>query len=217
MKLLLINGSPRGINSNTKLLLDYFEQGVYAVNNRARIETVYLNKLKDHESIKEKFIDSDFIILGFPLYADAMPGIVMKFIEEIPDSEGKKIGFLVQSGFPEIVHSIYIERFLEKLSKRMKWNYLGTIIKGGVEGIQIMPAYMTKKIYSNFFHLGKSLGLKMELDTAIIGKMRKPFKFSPFRLFFAKAMQNTGIMNFYWNSKLKENNALQKSFDTPYN
>jgi len=140
----------------------------------------------------------------------------MKFIEDIPKSENKNVGFLVQSGFPEAIHSIYVERYLNKLSKRMHWNYIGTIIKGGVEGIQIMPAYMTKKLFHNFYKLGLVFGKDQVFDSVIVNMLRTPMKMSPLRLKVVKLMQKTGLMNFYWNSKLKQHNAFEKRFDRPY-
>jgi len=67
MKLLLINGSPRGKKSNTKLLFDHFEQGILTSNSKAQIKTVYLNKINAHNSILEKFAEFEYVIIGFPL------------------------------------------------------------------------------------------------------------------------------------------------------
>jgi len=216
MNLLLINGSPRGQQSNTKILFGNFVEGVKSVNILVKIELSYLNHPKNIDEVIEKFSKADYVIIGFPLYADAMPGIVMHCIEHIPESKQKMVGFLVQSGFQEAIHSIYIERYLEKLSKRMDWNYMGTIIKGGVEGIQIMPNWMTSKLFKQFYMLGVHFGKFQQFDTDIIKRLRTPLKMSKSRLRIAKLMSKTGMMNFYWNKKLKEHNAFENRFDAPY-
>jgi len=52
-----------------------------------------------------------------------MPGIVKVFIESLEplcSREGNPdVGFIVQSGFPEAIHSRYVEKYLEKPSLRL--------------------------------------------------------------------------------------------------
>jgi hypothetical protein len=148
-----------------------------------------------------------------------MPGIVKEFFESIVQLEitnSKKIGFIVQSGFPEAIHSIFVERYLKKLTKRIKCEYLGTIIKGGVEGIQIMPPLMTKKLFGRFEDLGEYFAKNAAFSAEIQERLRKPFKMSLMRRFIFSLINKTGLTNFYWNSNLKRNNAFSKRFDKPF-
>ena len=148
MKLALFNGSPRYKKSNSKILLEHFLKGYNRINPE-QVPVHYLARYKEEETYRIAFQQADAVLIIFPLYTDSMPGIVKQFFESLVASEiqpGKKIGFIVQSGFPEAVHSIYVERYLKKLTQRLKGEYLGTVIKGGVEGIQIMPPWMTKKL-----------------------------------------------------------------------
>jgi hypothetical protein len=160
------------------------------------------------------------VIVIFPLYTDSMPGIVKEFFENIVRSElppAKKIGFIVQSGFPESIHSVFIERYLEKLTgKEMKCEYLGTVIKGGVEGIQVMPPFMTRKLFGRFEDLGEYFAKNEAFSDEIQLRLRKPFKMSPVRRFLFTLINKTGLTNFYWNSNLKANNAFDKRFDRPF-
>ena len=88
----------------------------------------------------QAFAGAECVLLGFPLYTDAMPGMVKHFIEALEPLAGRKdnpsLGFLVQSGFPEGLHSRYVERYLEKLAERLGCPYLGTIVKGNGEGVR---------------------------------------------------------------------------------
>jgi len=163
--------------------------------------------------------DADYVIIIFPLYADSMPGRVKAFIESLDKSTiwaHKKIGFIVQSGFPEAHHSIFVERYLHRLTDRLGAEYLGTVIKGGVEGIQIMPKWMTKKLFKQFYELGKIFGIEGQFDPFICEQLAKPYKLSKIRLAFFKLILKTGLNDFYWNSQLKKNNAFGKRFARPY-
>ncbi len=218
MKLAIFNGSPRNKNSNSKMLIEHFLSGYKRICNEP-VSIHYLANRKKKEEQVEIFRDSEIVIIIFPLYTDCMPGIVKEFFESIvalklPPS--KKIGFIVQSGFPEAIHSIYIERYLEKLTKRLKCEYLGTIIKGGIEGIQIMPRFMTKKLFGRFKELGEYFAKNEAFSTEIQEKLRKPFKMSPVRRFLFGVFTKTGLTNFYWNSNLKKNGAFSKRFDKPF-
>lgn len=215
MKLALYNGSPRGINSNTKILLEKFITGY----NQENYSISYLNKPEKNEDHKNEYINSEYIIIGFPLYTDSMPGIVKFFIESLqhhsfPDR--KKIGFVVQSGFPEAIHSVYVERYLEKLSERLNAEYLGTIIKGGCEGIKLQPPIMTKKLFQAFYNLGEHFSSTFQFDPLIIKKLRKPYKFNPLAIIIFRFLSLFGVTDLYWNMNLKKNNAYKHRYAQPY-
>ena len=217
MQLAIFNGSPRKTKSNSTILIQQFLKGYYNYDNPDFIIHYLADTSKNADHI-EKFLEADTIIIIFPLYTDAMPGQVKYFLESIEnlDSSRKNVGFIVQSGFPEAYHSTFIEKYLKKLSITMGWNYLGTIIKGGVEGIQIMPPSMTKKLFSNFEKLGSYFASTNKFDPSIIKKFRQPYKLSYFRLLVFRLVIKAGLANFYWNMKLKENKAYEKRFAQPY-
>jgi multimeric flavodoxin WrbA len=217
MKLAIFNGSPRKTKSNSTILIQKFLKGYYNYDH-PYVDIHYLADTSKNPEHIEKFIEADTVIIIFPLYTDAMPGQVKYFLESIEnfDSSRKSVGFIVQSGFPEAYHSTFIEKYLEKLSITMCWNYLGTVIKGGVEGIQIMPPLMTKKLYSHFEKLGSYFASTEKFDPKIINKLRHPYRLSYFRLFFFKIGIKTGFANFYWDMKLKENNAYERRFAQPH-
>jgi hypothetical protein len=93
---------------------------------------------------------------------------------------------------------------------------LGTIIKGGVEGIQIMPPLMTKKLFSKFVDLGEYFAKNETFSKEIQAKLGRPFRMSILRRFLFRLISKTGLTNFYWNSNLKRNNAYSKRFDKPF-
>lgn len=216
MKLAIINGSPRYKNSNSTLLIDQFLKGFSSMSN---IALSYVVGTENKKKALADFADSDTVLIIFPLYTDCMPGIVKEFFEamvEVEKSTQKKVGFIVQSGFPESIHSEALERYLEKFTKRLGHHYLGTVIKGGVEGIKIMPPGMTKKLFSQFEKLGSYFAEFHNFDPQIMKQLRKPYKFSASRNFFFKLISKTGLTNFYWDMNLKKNNAYEQRFDKPF-
>lgn len=217
MKLAIFNGSPRNKKSNSTVLLSHFLNG-YHDNTNSHTPIHYLANSKENSEHIQQFKEADTVILIFPLYTDAMPGQVKFFLESIAsvDSKQKTVGFILQSGFPEAHHSIYLERYLDKFAKKMEWNYLGTVIKGGVEGIQIMPASMTKKLFSQFKELGRYFRNTGKFKPDIVKSLRTPYKMSPVRRTMFKFMLQIGVANFYWKNKLKEHKAYDIRSARPY-
>ncbi|MGM0667651.1 MAG: flavodoxin family protein [Bacteroidota bacterium] len=219
MKLVIINGSPRNKKSNSKLLIDEFLKGFYKVDSEVA-DIYFLANVRQRDEAVQAFRENEIILIIFPLYIDSMPGMVKEFFEKIyaePLENKKTIGFIVQSGFPEAKHSIFVERYLKRFAeKRLKSDYLGTIIKGGVEGIQIMPPRMNAKLFKSFRDLGEHFARTGEFSEEIKQKLGKPFTLSKRRLIFFRLISLTGLNNFYWNSRLKKYDAYERRYDKPF-
>jgi hypothetical protein len=110
-----------------------------------------------------------------------MPAVVKAFIETLRPlgrREGNPaIAFLVQSGFPEAIHSRAVERYCRKLASRLGCEYLGTVVKGGVEGIQAKPPWMNRKLYDRLFRLGKHFGATGAFDAEILARLARPERY----------------------------------------
>lgn len=215
MKLTIFNGSPRGKGSNTKVLVDQFLDGFMKGSGNS-YKIVYLNTTKDFDYLVKMFEEAEKVLLAFPLYVDSMPAIVKTFIESLEPLCGRKenpdMGFLVQSGLPESIHSRYVERYLKKLSARLGCNYMGTIIKGGVEGVQAKPVWMNKKLFNSFYQLGKIFGETGKFDEEIVDRLAQPERYSKFYLWLFQLFGKF----WYWDAMLKKNNAYDKRFAKPY-
>lgn len=217
MSLVIFNGSPRNKQSNSKILVEHFLSGYESVN-KSRVEVNYLKSNSDKRKRKDIYKIADQILIIFPLYCDSMPGLVMEFLQEIHElgGSGKKIGFIIQSGFPETKHSVPVSKYLRKFTNRIGAEYLGCVIKGGVEGIQIMHPKMTEKLFNNFKKLGKTFGLKGELDSEVIQELGKTYTLSKFNRVLFRIASILGLTNFYWNMMLKKHGAYEKRFNRPY-
>ncbi|PKO04050.1 MAG: hypothetical protein CVU41_18990 [Chloroflexi bacterium HGW-Chloroflexi-3] len=85
-------------------------------------EIRHLVYLQNTPEFVNAFEQAECVWLGFPLFTDAMPAITNHFIEALEPlthcGNNPPIGFMVQSGFLEGLHSRYIERYLESLARR---------------------------------------------------------------------------------------------------
>ncbi len=98
----------------------------------------------------------------------------------------------------------------------MGCRYLGTMVKGGVEGIRIMPSRMTKKLFGRFYELGKTLGEHGRFEEKALRTLAGPEKYSKPSLLRLRLLNKTGLASFYWDMKLKQNAAYKKRFARPY-
>jgi len=219
MKLAVFNGSPRRKASNSKILMDQFLDGFRTISSE-QFEVHYLIDIKKSIDHLKVFSQADYVIFILPLYTDSMPGIVKYFFEMLDKQTfkpEKKLGFIVQSGFPETNHSIYLERYLRRFTARIQCQYLGTVIKGGVEGIQIKPPAWNRSLYNAFKNLGEYFAEYREFDPGIVKRLGKHHHFGLFRRFMFAFFGFFGLTNYYWNIRLKEHGAFSRRFDTPYN
>jgi NAD(P)H-dependent FMN reductase len=219
MKLTVFNGSPRGTKSNTKILLEQFLKG-FTETPGNDYELFYLVHVDKQDEFVEKFRSAERVLLACPLYTDAMPAIVKTFIESLTPLASEKnnppIGFIIQSGFPEAIHSRALERYMVKLAKRLGCPLYGTAVRGGIEFIQSMPPYMTKKVLNLFYALGKDFGATGRFDPVIVKKVAGRERFSNAAKLTVKVMSVLKLSDVLWNSLLKKNNAFDRRYARPY-
>ena len=219
MKLALFNGSPRGKKSNTSLLLEQLIAGARDAGQHDLSVTLLMRE-RDPEVLRQCFLEVDVALVAFPLYTDAMPGIVKEFIEALAPLRGRddlpRMAFLVQSGFPEAVQSRAVEAYLGKLTRRLGCEHAGTVVRGGVEGIQIMPPLMTRKLYHLTVEVGQALGREGRIPAELASRYAGKERMNAFGRTVFSVMSALGVAHFYWNGMLKENNAYGRRFDRPY-
>ena len=219
MKLTILNGSPRGKNSNSSLIIQWLTEGLND-NFFFKQDTYYLKDIQKHNDYLAHFVESDYVIIVFPLYTDSMPGLVMAFIEMLAQVKrpltNLKLGYIIHSGFPEAHQSRYVERYMVSLTKRLGANYIGTAIMPSSEGIRIMPEGMVKKKRYLFRQLGQKLTEIGRFDDEILKNVVGTEKMSELGLIVYKLLSKIGLTNFYWDNQLKSNNAYNIRFEKPY-
>ncbi len=209
-KLVIYNGSPRRSGSNSALVL---KKAVEALGDRIEIRD--LKEGERWEEWAEAFKSEKHVMFFMPLYVHAMPSHVMAFIEKLQPSEGS-ISFFVQSGFPESSQSHYLEAYFEQLALRLGRKYLGTAIKGGLEGLQTRQAKDQDKIIEALVKAIMSLVYEGKFDPTNISQLAGPVELGMVVKILLKLLVKTGLTNSLWDKQLKENNAYEKRFDCPY-
>lgn len=215
----IFNGSPRGRKGNTPILLAQFGQGFAALPGH-QYEIHHLNRVNDIDQQVRAFESAECVWVGFPLYTDAMPGMVKAFIERLAHLPGRSdnppIGFLVQSGFPEALHSRYIERYLHKLAARLGSTYLGTIVKGGGEGVRLMPPEANENLFTTLQALGRGFAENGQLDPELLPVVAGVERYPAYMGAFFKVFLRLPAAKLYWDSQLKENGAYGKRNARPF-
>ena len=117
---------------------------------------------------------------------------------------------------PEDLSFLSNPRYMEKLAKRLGCPHTGSVIRGGVEGIQVQPPWMTRKLFRSFYRLGVGYAAAGRFNEEIIRKLTPRERMSFGRRFFFRLLNLTGLTNMFWNMKLKENNAFEKRFANPF-
>ena len=218
-RLTVLNGSPRGKTGNTQVLLEQLIQGFEANAGRTH-EMLHLIRVREAERLRQAFAEAECVLLGFPLYTDAMPGLVKAFIEALQPLCGRagnpSIGFLVQSGFPEAAHSRYVEKYLEKLVLRLGSPYVGTLVKGGAEGVRFTPPEANPPLFDTLRQLGEAFGKTGQFDPTLARQLAKPERYPRVLAPAFKFMLKTKAATAYWDNQLEENGAYENRFAQPY-
>ncbi len=211
MKITLINGSPRGVESNSQHILNWMKKGI---DKEAIIHNI--NKEIYHAKVINECLKSNIIYIVMPLYYDSMPSQVMKFLEELykfKDSlKDVKIGFFIHSGFVEARQSFTLREILANIARKFGMSSFETVIYGGSEPTRLKPDMIQRKIKKAIIKLGKAIKNNEDIPKKSINTLMRPVRLRK----RDKFILNKGILNAYWNRQLKKNNALDKSFDKPY-
>ncbi|MBN2258206.1 MAG: flavodoxin family protein [Anaerolineaceae bacterium] len=211
----LFNGSPRGKHGNTPILLREFARGF-----NGSPEMHHLIQIKQVKQHVKAFSEAECAWIGFPLYTDAMPGPVQGFCEALEERVGRKdnppLGFLVQSGFPEGLHSRYIERYLERLADRLNSPYLGSIVKGNGEGVRMLPPNATRILFAHLQNLGCNLANEGRLDPEILKAIARPERYPRYLGPLFRIFLRLPIAHHYFDNMLKQNSAFEHRYARPY-
>jgi hypothetical protein len=221
--LVLLNGSPRGERSNSMKMLTRVAEG-WVRGGGAQPEVLHLVRRAQFQRAVQAFAGADVVLLGMPLYTDAMPALVKTYVEALaPRVEAARAGsanpalaFLVQSGFPEATHSRPLERYLEKLALRLGSHYAGTIVRGGGESLQSMPEQANRKLWARLQVLGEQLARDGRFGAVELKAVAGTERFSRFAAMIASLACRLPVFQFYWNGMLKKNGSWERRFAAPY-
>lgn len=213
MNTIIINGSPRADKGNSEIFIRQFMKGMTC---SCKVKYISKENAKTLANYVQKF---DTIIIVLPLYIHSMPGIVMRFIEQLEPAlphENKSIGFILQCGFTESSQCKYVERYFKSLAQELNRTYLGTVMKGEAAGVYMMPSFMTRKLFKSLQKLGEIYEQTHTLDKSIIKKLQKPYELTGFTLKLLQFATKTGLNKILWHKLLRKNNAFNNKLDQPF-
>jgi hypothetical protein len=217
--LLLLNGSPRGARSNSMKMLTRVAEGWERAGGETP-EVLHLTRHEDFVRAVDAFAQVDPVVLGMPLYTDSMPALVKTYIEALARYVGRednpRLGFLVQSGFSEALHSRPLECYLEKLAARLGCEYAGTIVRGGGESLQVMPDEGARRLFERLRGLGESLARDGRFDAEGMRRVAGTERFSAVTAAVLSVAFKFPVADFYWTGQLKQNGAWEQRFAAPY-
>jgi len=218
MKRAALNGSPRGISSNSALILEWTVAGM---RQAGADEVPIVSLARNPEAALAAFLAADEVVVAFPLYTDFMPGLLKEFLDSLVDIDpavlrGKRVAWIVHSGFPESIHGETTASWLLRATERLGMKCLGVLIKGGSEGLRLMPLSMTRKTRDAFSSAGESLVRASAFDAQVARALAGRRKFSLPGLLVMLALKPTGLVDMYWNMMLKKHGAMARRFDAPY-
>ncbi|MBI9098106.1 MAG: NAD(P)H-dependent oxidoreductase [Spirochaetaceae bacterium] len=217
MKLTVFNGSPRGKSSNSTRMIPWIISSE-GNNETAMEEICYLNKLSAHENYLKKAQSAEGFLFVFPLYVDSMPGITKSFFELMEKHKvifsGKPVYFIIHSGFPEMIQSKTLSRYLGYFSSKvMAMDYKGTVIIGGSESLQMAPDGAYRKLQSHLKIVGNSIKNREMIPDNTNLLINKRDRLTAFQQFIFTI---NPLKNFYWNYRAKQQGIKIDLTDQPY-
>ena len=217
--LLLLNGSPRGPRSNSMRMLTHLAEGWREAGGPEPV-VLHLAKRSDFDRAVAEFATAETVVLGTPLYTDSMPALVAEFIEALEPFVGRagnpRLGFLVQSGFSEPLHSRGLERYLVKLAARLGSECAGVIVRGGGESLQAMPDPALGRLFAQLQTLGEQLARDKHFGPETLAQIAGREGFSAATAAAMTLALKAPVAQFYWTSQLKKNGAWDQRFNAPY-
>lgn len=211
MNTLIINGSPNADRGNTVIFMRQFASGC-----AKPYEIAYAVK-ENPAALAERMKTFDAVLFFLPMYVFSMPGVVMKLIEHMDTAQpGQSIGFVVQYGFIEGSQAQYVKRYFELLAKRLRYQYIGTIVRGNSAGIGYMPERMNQKLFRKLRALGKKYGDTGLFDSTIEMEFEKPYRLSKAAVLGLRFITFIGLNNIFWHKMLRDNKAFEKRLDRPF-
>ena len=156
MHLVIINCSPRiAAKSDTEAMIAAFRKGFEQGRNTS--ELWHLSKRGEWKNAWDAFADNEHILFALPLYVENVPGILLEFLQSLhPKSVlGTKVAFLIQGGFEEAAQASCAKAYVETLPGYLGCDYAGTLTRGGLFCVNLLPEKMSRGIIAPFENAGR--------------------------------------------------------------
>jgi hypothetical protein len=152
-----INGSPRQLNASSLHLINELRKiiGEESFN----LSTIQARKTTAINNDFAAILKADALIIAFPLYYYALPGLLLQFLEEYYKyAKTKQINpatnvyAIINCGFPEASHNQHAAKIIENFCRKLglTWRFAVKIGGGGIIQ-QNMPlqSFLKRNIYKS--------------------------------------------------------------------
>ena len=127
---ILINGSQKNHKSNSRYFLDY-------ISKYLDDYTIYDLKYDFFDNIIDSIINTDTIVLAFPLYVDSPNSLTLKLLNYIYDNNidlsNNSLYVIINCGFREGIHNITALNIIKNWATKVNIKYSGSILIGAGE------------------------------------------------------------------------------------
>jgi len=215
MKTLMINGSPNGRKGNTEVICRQFLMGM-----KSPAEVRYVAE-EDAATLAAYMEGFECLLFFFPLYVNAMPGIVKRLFEHMRPDREKRVGYFIQSGFEEAFQSDWLLAILKNFNARMEYQDIGMVVAGGMGGVRFMSERMSKskaisKLFARLQRTGERYEQTGAFDQESIHQFGQPYRFSKEQVRQGRLLRRIGVTKIPWILMLRKNKAFRKRFDKPF-
>jgi multimeric flavodoxin WrbA len=138
--IVFFNGSPKRTGSATETVWSYLQEKIKKQGATVCSHNILGAQEKEDcmERLLEHLESADGVVLGFPLYADQVPGHVMAFMEtiavwckEMPALKTKRLLAIANSGFPEPVNNDASMEICRLFARDAGFDWIGGCAIGG--------------------------------------------------------------------------------------
>lgn len=131
MHTIIVNGSPRGTNGNSQIIINKFLEGYTLDGNTNELFCITAKDKWDEISIA--ISKAENIIVVFPLYAELLPGSLLEFFEYLSNtklSKNNKMSFILHSG--NLIAGVRgcCKQYLAELTKSLGCDFGGVLVRG---------------------------------------------------------------------------------------
>jgi multimeric flavodoxin WrbA len=205
MKILAINGSPKGDKGCTAKMLQPFLQGMQDAG--AETELVNLSKLNikhcsgcmncwfktpgkciyndDMAALLKKLLAADLIVYGTPLYGYSMTGTMKDFMDRgVPlyakgnSVKNKKMLLVSPCGFPELANFDALVFTFKKMATMSELEYLGALLRPAAHLMgdeDVRWKEKTKEYYSDLRMVGQQIIRQGKAADELLAKICQPW------------------------------------------
>ncbi len=140
-KVSLLVGSPRKEKSSSYMLGSYLMDQL--ADNNIETEYIMVNEVvKNGPESKmnlNKIVESDLLVLAFPLYVDSLPGNSVRALdviaEHITDDKPRGLAAIINCGFPEPEQNLTASAICASFARLNGYKWLGSLLLGGGQGM----------------------------------------------------------------------------------